>query len=70
MKKRLRDYRIIGFRRDNTGRFSDVYMIRECKSCHAILEFPSDEVSCEVTKRGEYHEYINCPSCNGKVIVI
>ena len=70
MKRRLRDCRIIGFRRDNAGRFSNVYMIRECKYCHAMLEVPSNEVSNEVTKKGEYHEYINCLNCNGKVIVI
>lgn len=42
MKRELKDCRIIGFSRSDQGRTSDVYMIRECENCHAILEFPSD----------------------------
>ena len=71
IKRELRDCRIIGFRRSNIGRTSNVYMIRECENCHAVLEFPSDEVSnytdCE---KREYIEYIECPNCLNKVIVL
>ena len=42
MQRELKDCRTIGFRRSNKGRTSNVYMIRECDNCHAILEFPSD----------------------------
>nr|DAH72004.1 MAG TPA: alpha-aminoadipate carrier protein [Caudoviricetes sp.] len=69
MKRELRDCRTIGFRRSNIGRTSNVYMIRECKNCHAILEFPSDEVSTEVNFE-TYLEYIICPNCLNKVEVL
>ena len=64
-----KDIRIIGFRRSNQNRTSDVYMIRECDNCHAILEFPSNEVSSE-SNNGNYREYIICPNCINKVIVL
>ncbi len=64
-----KDIRIIGFRRNNKGRTNNVYMIRECNNCHAILEFPSNEVVSD-TKNGKHIEYINCPACENKVIVI
>lgn len=44
-------------------------MIRECDNCHAILEFPSDEVSTKVNMK-EYEEYIICPNCLNKVTVL
>lgn len=69
MKRELRDCRIIGFRRSNIGRTSNIYMIRECKNCHAILEFPSDEVSTEANFE-TYLEYIRCPNCRNKVEVL
>lgn len=69
MKRDLNDCRVIGFRRSNKGRTSDVYMIRECDNCHAILEFPSNEVSSETTLNN-YKEYIICPNCMEKVIVL
>lgn len=71
MKRELRDCRTIGFRRSNIGKTSNVYMIRECKNCHAILEFPSDEVSNYTDfETREYIEYIECPNCLNKVIVL
>ena len=69
MERELNDCRVIGFRRSNKGRTSDVLMIRECDNCHAILEFPSNQVSTE-TKRRIYTEYIHCPNCKNKVIVL
>jgi len=69
MQRELKDCRIIGFRRSNKGRTSNVYMIRECDNCHAILEFPSDEVSTKVNMK-EYEEYIICPNCLNKVTVL
>lgn len=69
MKKTLNDCRTIGFRRSNKGRTSNVYMIRECDNCHAILEFPSNEVSTEINKC-VYTEYIKCPNCENKVIIL
>ena len=63
------DIRIIGFRKSNKGRTSNVYMIRECDNCHAILEFPSNQVSCE-NGRHFHREYIICPNCQNKVIVL
>lgn len=68
MKRELRDCRTIGFRRSNIGRTSNVYMIRECGNCHAILEFPSDEVSNYTDF--ETREYIECPNCLNKVTVL
>lgn len=65
----INNTRIIGFRRSNKGRTSNVYMIRECDNCHAILEFPSNEVKSE-TPKGIYTEYIHCPNCANKVIVL
>ena len=67
--KREKDIRTIGFRRSNKGRTSNVYMIRECDNCHAILEFPSNEVTCE-NGRYFHREYIICPNCENKVIVL
>lgn len=64
------DVRVIGFRRSNKGRTGNVYMVRECDNCHAILEFPSNEVGTEVLKDKTYREYICCPNCENKVIVI
>lgn len=69
MQRELKDYRIIGFRRSNKGRTSNIYMIRECNNCHAILEFPSNEVSNREYK-GLYEEYIICPNCSKKVKVV
>lgn len=69
MKRELRDCRIIGFRRSNIGRASKIYMIRECENCHAILEFPSNEVSAE-SNFETYLEYIRCPNCLNKVEVL
>lgn len=69
MKRTLTDCRVIGFRRSNKGRTSNVYMVRECDNCHAILEFPSDEVSTESTIK-RYTEYIRCPNCENKIIVL
>lgn len=69
MERRLTDCRVIGFRRSNKGRSSDVYMIRECDICHAILEFPSNEVS-SIVKNNIYQEYIKCPNCMNKIIVV
>ncbi|CDE11081.1 unknown [Clostridium sp. CAG:354] len=69
MQRELKDCRTIGFRRSNKGRTSNVYMIRECDNCHAILEFPSDEVSTKVNMK-EYEEYIICPNCLNKVTVL
>ena len=69
MQRELKDYRIIGFRRSNKGRTSNIYMISECNNCHAILEFPSNEVSNRVDK-SSYEEYIICPNCSKKVKVI
>ena len=69
MQRELKDYRIIGFRRSNKGRTSNIYMIRECNNCHAILEFPSNEVSNGEDK-GSYEEYIICPNCSQKIKVI
>lgn len=69
MKRDLIDCRTIGFCRSNKGRASDVYMIRECDNCHAILEFPSNQISSE-SRRGLYREYIYCPNCENKVIVL
>lgn len=69
MNKLLTDCRVIGFRRSNKGRTSNIYMIRECDNCHAILEFPSDEVSSEIKDIKTYIEYIKCPNCLNKVIV-
>lgn len=63
------DCRIIGFRRSNIGRTSNVYMIRECSYCHAILEFPSNQVLCENINT-VHIEYIKCPNCKNKVIVL
>ena len=68
MKKKM-DIRVIGFRRSNKGRTSNVYMIRECDNCHAILEFPSNEVKTETESRNHI-EYIYCPNCENKVIVL
>lgn len=65
----MNDIRIIGFRRSNKNRTSDVYMIRECDYCHAILEFPSNIVRLK-TPRGIYTEYIYCPNCENEVEVI
>lgn len=70
MERELKDCRIIGIRRDNTGKHSNIYMIRECIHCHAILEFPSNEVSDEITEKGDYIEYIKCPNCGKKVFVV
>ena len=71
MGKELRDCRIIGFRRSNEGRTSNVYMIRECNYCHAILEFSSNEVCTEICEKERYYkEFINCPNCNNRVIVV
>ncbi len=70
MERILTDCRVIGFRRSNQGRTSNVYMIRECNNCHAILEFPSDEVSSEIKDIHTYHEYIKCPNCLNKVTVL
>lgn len=69
MKNELKDCRVIGFRRSNKERTSNVYMIRECDNCHAILEFPSNEVSTR-TFKGTYEEYIICPNCCNEVKVI
>lgn len=69
MQRELKDYRIIGFRRSNKGRTSNIYMIRECNNCHAILEFPSNEVSNREYK-GLYEEYIIYPNCSKKVKVV
>lgn len=69
MKRELKDCRTIGFRKSNIGRTSNIYMIRECENCHAILEFPSDEVSTEVNFE-IYLEYIRCPNCLNKVEVL
>lgn len=69
MERELKDCRTIGFRRSNIGRTSNIYMIRECENCHAILEFPSNEVSTEV-KFETYLEYIICPNCLNKVEVL
>ena len=44
-------------------------MIRVCENCHAILEFPSNEVSTEVNFE-TYLEYIICPNCLNKVEVL
>lgn len=65
----MTDCRIIGFGRSNKGRTSNVYMIRECDYCHAILEFPSNEVESDFLRK-IYTEYIHCPNCENKVIVI
>ncbi len=70
MERILTDCRVIGFRRSNQGRTSNIYMIRECNNCHAILEFPSDEVSTEIKDIHTYHEYIKCPNCLNKVTVL
>lgn len=70
MERILTDCRVIGFRRSNQGRTSNVYMIRECNNCHAILEFPSNEVSSEIKSINTYHEYIKCPNCLNKVTVL
>lgn len=70
MEKSLTDCRIIGFRRSNIGRTSNVYMIRECNYCHAILEFPNDQVSTKIDDMKSYQEYILCPNCCNKVIVL
>ena len=69
MQRELKDYRIIGFRRSNKGRTSNIYMIRECNNCHAILEFPSNEVGNREYK-GLYEEYIIYPNCSKKVKVV
>ena len=69
MNRQLNDCRIIGFRRSNIGRTSNVYMCKECNNCHAILEFPSNEVSTEMLNKN-YREYIICPNCCNKVIII
>ena len=69
MERELKDCRTIGFRRSNIGRTSNIYMIRECENCHAILEFPSNEVSTEVNFE-TYLEYIICPNCLNKVEVL
>lgn len=68
--KRKCNPRIIGFRRSNKGRAGNIYMIRECDYCHAILEFPSDEVSSEQDKYTIHREYVICPNCENKVTVI
>lgn len=65
---RENDCRVIGFRRSNRGRTSDIYMIRECNYCHAIIEFPSNKVKTNTV--GGYREYIECPNCTNKVIVL
>lgn len=70
MERKIRDYRIIGFRRNNIGRTSNVYMIRECNNCHAIVEFPSNEVSTEIKEYDTYHEYIKCPNCLNKITIL
>lgn len=70
MERKLKDCRVIGFRRSNKGRTSNVYMIRECDNCHAILEFPSDEVSNGIKDIHTYYEYIKCPNCQNEVIVL
>lgn len=70
MEKMLNDCRVIGFRRSNKGRESNFYIIRECDNCHAILEFPNDEVSSEITDIHTYHGYIKCPNCENKVTVL
>lgn len=70
MERILTDCRTIGFRRSNIGRTSNVYMIRECDNCHAILEFLSNEVSTEIKDIHTYHEYIKCPNCLNKVTVL
>ena len=69
MINELKDCRVIGFRKNNKGRTSNIYMIRECNNCHAILEFPSNEVSSREIK-GKYEEYIICPNCLNEVKVI
>ena len=69
MIKSMTDCRIIGTRRSNVGRFNDIYMIRECENCHAILEFPSDQVSTR-TEYNTYIEFIKCPRCKNEVIVL
>lgn len=69
MQSKLKDCRVIGFRRSNKGRTYNVYMIRECDNCHAILEFPSNEVSSRSCK-GLYEEFIICPNCLNEVKVI
>ena len=61
--------RTIGFRRSNQGRTSNAYMLQECTNCHAILEFPSNEVNTD-TEGKKYKEYVICPNCESKVIVI
>lgn len=63
------DIRVIGFSRSNKDRTSNIYMIRECNNCHAILEFPSNEVNTDVIGK-KYIEYIHCPNCENKVIVV
>lgn len=70
MKQTLTDCRVIGFRRSNKGRTSNVYMIRECDNCHAILEFPSNEVSTGIKDIYTYYEYIKCPNCLNEVTVL
>lgn len=70
MKETLTDYKILGFRTSNKSRTSNVYMIRECDNCHAILEFASNEVSSEIKDIHTYHEYIKCPICQNKVTVL
>lgn len=70
MEQILTDCRVIGFRRSNKGRTSNLYMIRECDNCHAILEFPNNEVSTEIKDIHTYHEYIRCPNCLNKVTVL
>lgn len=70
MKQTLTDCRVIGFRRSNQGRTSNVYMIRECDNCHSILEFPSNEVSTGIKDIHTYYEYIECPNCLNEVTVL
>lgn len=70
MEKNLIDCRVIGFRRSNKGRTSNVYMIKECDNCHAILEFPSDEVSSGLKSINTYYEYIKCPNCLNEVTIL
>lgn len=66
--KRECNIRIIGYA-SNKKLLCDVYMIRKCNKCNAILEFLSSQVSNNATKN-TYTEYVICPNCSNKVIVL
>lgn len=57
-------YRIIGYRHPK-----DYLECRECKWCNAIIEYKTEYVKTKLEK-DRYIEYIKCPNCRKKVIVL